>query len=67
MLNKNGEWVQLDETDTAICNDCECEENEHCKRFNKSILSSYDFSFIKKVWKCFIAKDKEVEVVDGSK
>jgi len=44
-----------------ICNDCNCELNDSCLRFDKSNLALYDFEQVKKYWDCFIKKETSIE------
>ncbi len=38
--------MDVDNKDYAVCNHCECEKINSCKRYNPSILASYNFAEI---------------------
>jgi len=38
--------MDTDNKDYAICNHCDCDKKDACKRYDKSVLSSYDFEAI---------------------
>jgi hypothetical protein len=60
VLNRNSEPVRVDDAAISVCNHCECEEKDGCKRFDKSVLACYNYEAVKvSGFNCFIKKEAE--------
>lgn len=56
-MTEQGEEQKTDNGDIAICNHCSCELKDDCRRYNKSILASYNFEYLRTCFDCFIKKE----------
>lgn len=56
VLNSSGEQVRVDDSAISVCNHCECEQKDDCKRFDKTVLACYNYEEVRKYYDCFIRK-----------
>jgi len=58
----------LDDGDFAICNNEECSKKDECRRYNKEIEASYNFSYIVTTdFNCFVKKEVELKEMNNKK
>jgi len=49
---------KVDDKDFAVCNHYECSQKDECRRYDKSILATYNFANIyESGFNCFVRKE----------